>query len=157
METQIDVRQRFRSAKPGMLLPRALAQFIDVAILIGAFALLQRLTDYRYEDGVAINFLAALALLSYFVICEWRWRKTVGKSVLGISVVDANGESISFAQSLGRNLIRPFEAIVGSTCIVGAVLILFTKYSQRLGDLAAGTYVIPSHLLLKRAPANKNI
>lgn len=35
--------------------------------------------------------------------------------------------------------------------------ILFTKYSQRLGDLAAVTYVVPSQLLTKRAPKRKII
>ncbi|KQZ32735.1 RDD family protein [Duganella sp. Root1480D1] len=133
-----------------MLLPRAFAQLIDVAILVGAFAFLQRLTNYRYEKSNPADCLAVLAVFSYFVICEWRWRKTVGKRVLGLSVVDAHGRTISLAQSLGRNLFRPFEAIIGSTCIVGAVLILFTKYSQRLGDLAAGAFVVPGELLISR-------
>ena len=146
----IDIPQRLQAAKLGMLVPRAIAHTIDIVVLIGTFVSIGKLMQLGQKPSDGLFLLGCLAAFSYFLISEWRWGKTIGKRLIGLAVVNCHGHPISFGQSLGRNLIRLLEASVGPPCFIGVAFILFTKDSQRLGDLAAETYVVPTTLLSKR-------
>jgi uncharacterized RDD family membrane protein YckC len=91
----------------------------------------------------------AVVLLVYFVVSigygitlEWYWRgQTLGKRLLKLRVVDAEGLRLQFSQIVIRNLLRFVDALPAFYMIGGGMCALSRK-SQRLGDIAANTVVI---------------
>lgn len=84
---------------------------------------------------------------------------SIGKRLFGLRVVDASGQIAGF----GRNLLRWVLLIVDALCcgIVGLVVASNSAGHRRVGDMAAGTYVvhrsaaghllsIPGHLVVRR-------
>src|SRR5258708_4428272 len=64
-----------------------------------------------------------------------------GKRLFGLRVVMTNGLPVTTSAAIIRNLLRLFDffpALYG----VGLVVMFATSHTQRLGDLAARTYVI---------------
>ena len=98
---------------------------------------------------VSRNFGTALSAIGYFAIsigygiaCEWAWRgQTVGKRLMRLRVVDAEGMRLQFNQIVMRNLLRFVDSLPG-TYLVGGLVCWFNSKCQRLGDLAANTIVI---------------
>jgi uncharacterized RDD family membrane protein YckC len=79
---------------------------------------------------------------AYFALFEALWNgRTPGKRALRIRVIHQTGRSLTFLESLIRNLIRTVDA-APFLYAVGLVSVFVTKRNQRLGDLAAGTLVI---------------
>jgi uncharacterized RDD family membrane protein YckC len=78
----------------------------------------------------------------YFILLEWLWNgQTIGKRLLGLRVIGTDGAPASFAAILVRNFVRIVDflpAFYG----VGLAAIALSPRSQRLGDLAAGTFVV---------------
>lgn len=103
---------------------------------------------------ISPDFATALSMISYFVISigygvftEWAWRgQTVGKRIMRLRVMDAQGLRLQFHQILMRNLLR-FADLLPGCYLVGGVAMVLSKRAQRLGDLAANTVVvhIPKH------------
>ena len=91
--------------------------------------------------GVAA-FAILASLVAYFVLLEWLWNgQTVGKRRAGLRVIGSDGEPARFTAVLIRNLLRVVD-FLPVWYAVGVVMIFVTSRSQRLGDLAAGTYVV---------------
>jgi len=79
---------------------------------------------------------------SYFVLLEWLWQgQTVGKRLYGLRVIRDDGAPAGFVAVLIRNLIRIVDFLPAFYGL-GLLMIIGTSRSQRLGDLAAGTYVV---------------
>lgn len=76
----------------------------------------------------------------YYVGLEAVTGKTVGKYALKMKVVNAEGGKISWGKSIVRNLMRAIDGFFGY--LVGFIAILASKENQRLGDMAAKTYVV---------------
>lgn len=75
----------------------------------------------------------------YFILFELLWNgQSIGKRRLGLRVVRAEGQPISAAASLVRNLIRLVDVFLG----VGVIVMLIDRQGRRLGDFAAGTLVV---------------
>ena len=91
--------------------------------------------------GVAA-FLILVSWVSYFVLLEWLWNgQTIGKRRAGLRVIGPDGEPARFTAVLIRNLLRLVD-FLPAWYALGVVMIFLTSRSQRLGDLAAGTYVV---------------
>ena len=91
--------------------------------------------------GVAA-FLILTSWVAYFVLLEWLWNgQTIGKRRAGLRVIGPDGEPARFTAVLIRNLVRLVDFLPGWYAL-GVVMIFLTPSSQRLGDLAAGTYVV---------------
>jgi uncharacterized RDD family membrane protein YckC len=98
---------------------------------------------------VSPGFGSALSIVSYFIIsigygitCEWAWRgQTIGKKLLRLRVVDAEGLRLQFNQIVTRNLLR-FVDMLPFFYAVGGTACWFNPKCQRLGDIAANTIVI---------------
>lgn len=92
--------------------------------------------------GGAIRLALVVLGWSYFILLEWLWNgQTLGKRVYGLRVINADGSPAGFVAVFVRNLVRLVDflpALYG----VGLLAIVFTPRSQRLGDLAAGTFVV---------------
>jgi uncharacterized RDD family membrane protein YckC len=67
--------------------------------------------------------------------------QTIGKRMLGIRVIALDGSSPSMGAFFTRWLLGLVE-LVGSVGVIGLVSVVLTRYSQRLGDLVAGTVVV---------------
>ena len=98
---------------------------------------------------VSRNFGTAFSAIGYFVIsigygiaCEWVWRgQTLGKRLMRLRVVDAEGMRLQFNQIVMRNLLRFVDSLPTTYLVVGLVC-WFNSKCQRLGDIAANTIVI---------------
>ena len=126
---------------------RFLAWLVDLAcvmVLMTVFGFLTALLGL-----LSWNLAGALSAIGYFMIsigysilCEWAWRgQTVGKRLLGLRVVDAEGLRLQFNQVVTRNLLRFVDSLPVSY-LVGGLACWCSPKCQRLGDLAANTVVI---------------
>ncbi len=79
---------------------------------------------------------------SYFIVLEWLWNgQTVGKRLFGLRVINEDGSPARFIAVFVRNLVRVVDFLPAFYGL-GLVAIVLSPRSQRLGDLAAGTYVV---------------
>jgi uncharacterized RDD family membrane protein YckC len=128
-------------------LARCLAWTLDVACLGGALTILTTVTTPFSQ--LSPELAGALGLLAFFVIkttysvlLEFFWRgQTLGKRLLRLRVLDAQGLRLGFSQVVVRNLLRAVDALP-LAYVVGGVAMLVSRRRQRLGDLAAQTVVV---------------
>ncbi len=88
--------------------------------------------------------LFVLAHFAFFVAFTTCLGQTPGKWVVGIKVVDADGQPPRFGVTLRRELVE-FLWMALRICLVGLldpIWIAFTSKKQALHDLGAGTYVV---------------
>ena len=91
--------------------------------------------------GVLVLLTFAIAW-SYFVLLEWLWQgQTIGKRIYGLRVIRDDGAPAGFLAVLIRNLLRLVDFLPAFYGL-GLVTVIVTTRSQRLGDIAAGTYVV---------------
>ena len=77
----------------------------------------------------------------YFPFMESRGGTTFGKKIVGIKVLNANGEPVGFLRSLGRNLAKIISALI---LMIGFMMAGFTKKKQGLHDIIASCVVVKS-------------
>jgi uncharacterized RDD family membrane protein YckC len=65
---------------------------------------------------------------------------TLGKRIVGIRVVDEEGDVAGFGAAIVRNLLRLVDGLF--FYLVGAIFALTSPRGQRLGDRAAHTLVV---------------
>jgi uncharacterized RDD family membrane protein YckC len=134
---------------------RALAWAVDAAVIGAASMTAASVSqtanllspDWAKALGVALYFAISTG---YGIVLEWRWRgQTLGKRLLGLRVIDAQGLRLQLPQIALRNLLRAVDAL--PLCyLVGGAASLVSRYGQRLGDLAANTVV--AHERRRQAP-----
>jgi uncharacterized RDD family membrane protein YckC len=99
----------------------------------------------RPDDGAAAAiFTSAAFLLIFFydVLFEvLGGGRTPGKRLNGLRVVRSGGRPITFSRSALRNILRLIDILPGVYAI-GMTAIFISPRNQRVGDLAAGSYVI---------------
>ena len=130
---------------------RCLAWLIDllvtvVASLVVAFSL-------SWSGVLPAELVQALSTAGFFVITlgygvimESTWRgQTIGKRVLRLRVMDAEGTRLQFYQVLLRNLLRAID-MLPFCYLVGGTVCLLSPRAQRIGDLVAGTVVVHNPL-----------
>lgn len=96
--------------------------------------------------GVVSDALAALVfllvLVGWYVVSEAVWGQTPGKRLVGIRVVDTNGNDISAGDAVMRNITKLLGGSSLLFILVGVVLIADSRDNQRLGDRMADTLVV---------------
>lgn len=125
------------------LVPRAYAWLIDFLIRAGIFLLLLFILSLLGKAGLGIA-LILIFLLEWFypVLFEiYKQGATPGKRSLGIRVVNDDGSEVTWQTSLTRNLLRAVD-ILPFLYGFGIVAMLCNQDFKRLGDLAAGTFVV---------------
>jgi uncharacterized RDD family membrane protein YckC len=119
--------------------------FIALAVLLFAPAFLVNWSGTAAPPLVAILGLTGFSLLLlYFPVTEGLWGRSLGKLVSGTIVVDAEGRPPGIGKAALRTLARLVEVnpfLLGG--IPAGIVSLNTKAHQRIGDLWAGTYVVP--------------
>ena len=126
---------------------RLLAYAIDFGCIAVATMFLGALLGFL--NVISLDFARALSTLVFFLVqigygitVEWLWRgQTVGKRLLRLRVVDAQGLRLQLSQIVIRNLLR-FVDMLPAFYLVGGLACLLSRRGQRLGDLAANTIVI---------------
>ena len=93
------------------------------------------------SDPICLVFL--FIIFAYLILMEAYAGWTVGKRVLGMKVVDGQGDKIGFTKSLIRNLLRFVDGLPALN-ILGIALIASSPRNQRFGDRIAKTYVVRS-------------
>ena len=131
------------SLMPAGVMPRVSAWLIDFAIRLAIMVVLGMITAFFGTAGTGIlaigYFLVTWLYPVFFEV--YRRGMTPGKKAQGIYVCHDDGTPISLQSSMIRNLLRVADFLpIGFAA--GALTVLFTKRSQRIGDLVAGTLVV---------------
>ncbi len=130
---------------------RGIAVFVDVLVTLAVARVLAACAQslrWISPDFAGALFTLAYFLLTFFyaILLEWHWHgQTLGKRLLRLRVVDAQGLRLTFSQVVVRNLLRTFDALPFFYAVGGAAAWLSPR-GQRLGDLAADTVVIVAAL-----------
>lgn len=91
-------------------------------------------------DSIGANLITFAVLMLYWIAADAsRYRGSLGKSALGIAVVDGDGQRLHLVQAAGRNLLKVLSAV--PLCI-GFLMAGWTKRKQALHDLITGSYLI---------------
>jgi uncharacterized RDD family membrane protein YckC len=108
-----------------------LSELLDNATIMNALVILMALTMAIVIIGI---------ILCYYIVLEGRFGKTIGKFIMGLTVLKTNGSRIGYREALLRNIpkyVRNFLII--DTLIM---LIFFNKEKQRGFDKIADTIVV---------------
>jgi uncharacterized RDD family membrane protein YckC len=131
------------------------ATLLDLVIQFGAIIALSLTLGVGGNSGYVIALyliLVFLVLFAYDLVLEtWNQGRTIGKLAAGIRVVRANGQPVNFLTSAVRNLIRIID-FLPLFYGIGMIAVVVTPKNQRLGDLAAGTYVVRERRAAAPAP-----
>ncbi len=125
---------------------RMIAALIDLTIQAGAMLavtiILAGIGLQRGPVTVTLIILLFVILWGYYPLLEGlSGGRTPGKRAQRLRVVRTDGQPVTVSAVLVRNVVRIVDLLPGSYA-VGALSILLTKQSQRLGDLVAGTLVV---------------
>ncbi len=96
---------------------------------------------YTWKNGGAAAGYGSSALVSFLdlVVLQGITGASVGKLIVRLRVVNAQGEPCG----VGRAFVRWLLLVVDAACfIVGLLVALLTRPHRRVGDMAAGTYVV---------------
>jgi uncharacterized RDD family membrane protein YckC len=144
---------------PAGPVPRAWAWAIDFFIYLVIMSLLSAVLG-QFKLGTGLILIGGFILYwGYAIICEVYWDgRTLGKRLLGLQVLRADGLPVGWRESVLRNLLLvgdflPFFYFTGLLCM------LFDIQFRRLGDIVAGTQVVYRDPVLRRpslqiTPAN---
>jgi uncharacterized RDD family membrane protein YckC len=124
---------------------RFAATLLDLTIQVGAIFALAMALGVGADNGYVVSLFLVLAFLvvfAYDIVFEtWNNGRTIGKLAAGIRVVRSSGQPVHFMGSTVRNLLRVVD-FLPFFYTIGMISIIVTGRNQRLGDLAASTYVI---------------
>jgi len=124
--------------------PRALAYLADLTIRFFVYGVAAMpLSSLLDKVGWGILFmLIALGEVIYPVLFEvFGDGRTLGKRMVGLRVVHADGTRVQWRASLLRNLLLTADWLPG-TYLFAAVSMLVSRRFQRIGDHSAGTLVV---------------
>jgi uncharacterized RDD family membrane protein YckC len=139
------------------LAPRIIATVIDslvqlaLMVPIAATILIVSLSDVEPGPGplgpntpvgvlVAIV-VAPFVLVGYHAWLEGRYAQTIGKRLVGLTVVDARGHPLHWRAAILRNVLRLVD-FAPVAYAVGGVATWLDDDNRRLGDFVAGTRVV---------------
>ncbi|MET0934758.1 MAG: RDD family protein [Luteibacter sp.] len=147
IETPEGVSLRLHAAGPTV---RAHAWLIDFALRAFASVILFGVLATLGKAGAGIGMLVIFAAYwIYGVVCEvWMNGQTVGKRMMALRVVNADGTPVTLLPSVIRNLLRTVDGLPGIYG-VGLACCLMDPHGRRIGDIVAGTMVV--HVLRRGA------
>lgn len=133
------------SQTPASVGERLIALIIDYLLLgLYIYSTIALFSTFHLPSGISLVFFMAivyLPVLFYSFLCEtFNHGQSLGKKLMNIRVIKADGTTPGISAYLLRWLLFSIDGPL--TGGLGLLVILLTKNSQRLGDLAAGTMVI---------------
>ncbi len=132
---------QFRTAGLGS---RVLAKLIDLAIQVVLLIVVAIVSGVLPGSAGFISGAVGifLVLFAYPASEAFTSGQTLGKKALSIRVITADGGPIRFRHGVVRSLIGFFEFLIVPGGAVALICTLFTRRSQRVGDLVAETVVV---------------
>lgn len=123
---------------------RVIARLIDAVILMIPMLMVPLVFDFKDMDDITKAFYQGFFNLvigaSYYIfLTASESQATVGKKMMGLKVVDKNGNRISLGRSTGRYFAEILSALI--FCI-GYFMVGWTAKKQSLHDIIAETFVI---------------
>ena len=123
--------------------------FFIIAVVAGDVTTRDESGDSYFEFTAFSTFtLAGWPLLiyyflafSYFIVMERVWAATLGKMIMGLTVVKVGGAQYGWIPVLLRNILRIIDGLP-TFYLVGFIFVVATQKKQRLGDFAASTLVV---------------
>lgn len=160
--TPENIAVEYRLAGPFRRLPAFLIDFLLRVIVWIVLLIILGIFDFTFSSqGAFTSIVIVVAFLMewlYGGILETYWNgQTVGKKLMGIRVISADGQPINGLQAMMRNFLRfadmmptvPLGALTGQptggtipTFAIALVVPLLNRRFQRLGDLVSGTMVV---------------
>mgnify|MGYP001235861184 CR=1 FL=1 len=138
------IQIHLRTAGPFLrLIAWILDLLIEGAALFFLYLMINLLSSVIGETVSEGVYLLSFFLIGWFypVIFEISpWGATPGKRALGLRVVNEAGGGVTMGASMIRNFIRGVEVMLPFLPLI----VFFHRRFQRLGDLAAGTFVVYS-------------
>jgi uncharacterized RDD family membrane protein YckC len=125
---------------------RLIALFFDHLIAFALVMLTVLLVPESFESLKAFLFFGVY--LAYFVVLEALWSRTPGKFFQGLVVRKLDGSPCGWKAALIRGALRAFEVnplLLGG--LPAGLVVISTRRKQRIGDLLAGTLVVPTNLV----------
>ncbi|WP_418058046.1 RDD family protein [Pimelobacter simplex] len=138
---------------------RMASGLIDVVVTLVAFVaayLLLVIAAALTRDEAAVGFAVVLTSVLVFLALPTALEtftrgRTIGKLALGLRTVRDDGGPISFQHALVRSLIG-FVEIYAFSGVPAFFSIMLSTRGKRLGDYAAGTYVVRERVPLRLPP-----
>ena len=128
--------------------PRILAHLVDLMVVIALYFAFFFLAGFLLAPlgplGELISGLfASFGIFAYFIVCEGRFQGvTLGKRLMNLRVMMADGTPVTWSAAFMRNILRPADMMPPMTYLVGLVTMFSNEKSQRVGDMVAGTVVV---------------
>ena len=130
---------------------RFVAAFVDglivnITMFLVTMGITMTMNLETLESGSASVVIVGIYAIQY--IAPWLYealqvsseaQATLGKRLMGIKVVDLNGQRISFWRATGRHFGKILSALI---LLIGFIMQQFTAKRQALHDIMAGTLVI---------------
>lgn len=121
---------------------RAAAYLIDFCIIVLPLGLLDVMifAPFHPDNRLKLNIFNLLLMWPYWAIFESSsWQATPGKRLMGLSVVDIQGQRIGFLRATGRFFAK---LLSNMTLLIGYLLAAWTSRKQALHDLVVSTCVV---------------
>lgn len=121
---------------------RAAAYLIDFCIIVLPLGLLDVMifAPFHPDNRLKLNIFNLLLMWPYWAIIESSsWQATPGKRLMGLSVVDIQGQRIGFLRATGRFFAK---LLSNMTLLIGYLLAAWTSRKQALHELVVSTCVV---------------
>ncbi len=135
---------------------RFIAAIVDNVIALGVMLVVVSLVPETWT--VLRGIFVVVGYLSYFLILEGLWGRTLGKYFQGLVVLKLDGVKAGWVSALIRTLLRIIEvnpALFGG--IPAGLVLISSERKQRIGDMLAGTVVVSDKLDWSRADVSESI
>jgi len=117
-------------------LRRFFALIIDVIILAIAYTIIS--LPMPSNKLISIAAAAFIYWLYYALLESSKYQATAGKLIMGIKVINSQGEKLNFGRAAARSIVKVLSSFTNILFIV----CLFTRNRQCLHDFAAKSYVV---------------
>lgn len=155
---------------PAPILRRIIGGIIDYAMLM-VFAMILAIifgTDWRFaafltfltppttsdlfgQIALVPSIIFAILFLGYFMLFESIARTSVGKTIMGMTIVKEDGTPIGVREALIRTLFRGTDG-APFWYITGLIAILLSPTRQRIGDHLAQAIVVEKTTVETKTP-----
>ena len=85
-------------------------------------------------------------------LAEALFARTLGKAIFGLRVANLDGSRVTARAAVVRNILRIVDLTLA---LFPLVMVFFSPLRQRLGDVAAGTLVVRSGVIIPPAEGSR--
>ena len=127
----------------GVVGKRVVAFLVDIVVIAVAVGVLSGIASVINDTlGALVGVVMAFAAIAYFIYMEGTYGQTLGKRLMGIVVVKADGSASDLRSAAIRNVARIVDAFPTLYIVGFAAMYLVGEDRQRVGDLVADTIVV---------------